>query len=696
MKLLNEAHEISDSSQDVFTWAKMQTDKPMFEFWYNVLQSIKNIFLSIRSFHEANIDLMIIALKSMIPLFFSLDHVNYSRWVSVFLEDLKALPIKFPSLYKEFKKGHFVVNVRCNEFSKIAMDQAQEQNNKKIKSSSGYIDLINKDDDQFVKKLEVCMPEIDCYLEAVDGAPIRQGHKENNPTFCKKFIDDCRKVHFKVVTNPFLSYEFCMLNSSYIFPEIVATDSRRVFTIGYQQYQDFCKSRFIFGNEPLGTKISKNLLKLPKDTNNIQQENQRITINESLLNKLRDSCTFRKEIAREVFKSEWTRLPECFVTKDGLPYHNIKSNFLDCIGPEIANSVSINASATVIDLSVIIRSHIIEPGMTFQSLASSILERIIRIANEYCSHRIDIVADQYNDKSIKHHTRLKRKKAFGQQMNFSPETVVPVDFLTNDTNKKKLNEYLCHKFAALCPTVWGKKFCISNKLVNVLTNDGEKEIYQQNLISIHEEADNRIISHIDDLIDQGHQSIVVRTGDSDVIIILLSFMGYFLSKDPLLIVHVEMKTSGRKRLFNMNDSYVSLGQDICSALPFFHCFTGADSTCSFFKISKKNWFSSWKEFHLFVELCQAFFQMSICPTKKTVFDNLGTIKDFVSFTYFKNLSMDIDELRLHLFQTKCTSDLRCLPPSQDALTLHCLRSAYQSGWIWGNTLSQNTPPSPTN
>ena len=65
---------------------------------------------------------MIVALEQIVPLFFALDHVHYSRWVSVFIEDLKLLPSKMPSLYKEFKDGHFVVNTIGNTFSKIAMD----------------------------------------------------------------------------------------------------------------------------------------------------------------------------------------------------------------------------------------------------------------------------------------------------------------------------------------------------------------------------------------------------------------------------------------------------------------------------------------------------------------------------------------------------------------------------------------------
>ena len=172
---------------------------------------------------------MIVALKSMMPLFFALDHTNYSRWASVFLEDLKLMPI--PSLFQEFKSGKFVVNVRGNEFSKIAMDQAQEQNNKKIKSTSGYIDLVNKENDLFLKKLEVCWPEIYSYLDEVDGTPEPQGHKEKAPSFVSKFIDNCKRVYQKVVTNPFLSTEFCMFNSTYIFPDVIAEDSKHVFKI---------------------------------------------------------------------------------------------------------------------------------------------------------------------------------------------------------------------------------------------------------------------------------------------------------------------------------------------------------------------------------------------------------------------------------------------------------------------------------
>ena len=199
----------------------------MFSYWFNILQNIKVVLLIVRSFREGNIDLLVVALEKIVPLFFSFDHVHYSRWVSVFIHDLKLVPSKMPSLYKEFKDGHFVVNTSGNTFSKIAMDQAQEHNNKKIKSSAGYIDLVNTEDKRFLQKIELCWPEIHQYLSDMEGPPNADGHKEKTSTFIMKFRNDCSKVYNKVLTNPFSKTEFSKLNSAYIFPELVEQDLKK-------------------------------------------------------------------------------------------------------------------------------------------------------------------------------------------------------------------------------------------------------------------------------------------------------------------------------------------------------------------------------------------------------------------------------------------------------------------------------------
>ena len=102
----------------------------------------------------------------MVHLFFSLDHVHYSRWVSEFMQDFKPLPVKLPSLCDEFKKGNFVVNTRGNSFWKIAMDQP-----------SGFINLVNQEDKELLEKIELCWSKIHQYLESFDGRPMAQVHR---------------------------------------------------------------------------------------------------------------------------------------------------------------------------------------------------------------------------------------------------------------------------------------------------------------------------------------------------------------------------------------------------------------------------------------------------------------------------------------------------------------------------------------
>ena len=77
-KKLNDGFKTS-TFETMELWIENQKVNPMFDYWLNVLGSIKIVFLIIRSFREANIDLLVASLELMVPLFFSLD----SRWVSV-------------------------------------------------------------------------------------------------------------------------------------------------------------------------------------------------------------------------------------------------------------------------------------------------------------------------------------------------------------------------------------------------------------------------------------------------------------------------------------------------------------------------------------------------------------------------------------------------------------------------------------
>ena len=160
-----------------------------------------------------------------------------------------------------------------------------------------------------------------------------QGHKEKTPLFVAAFNKDCIMVYENILMNPFSTdSQFCKLNSSYIFPDVVSGDSKRVFILGENLYSDFLYTRLVVCSDDLNKKkITKNSMKLPKDSDEVEAEKPRISINEKLINKLCDACNSRSLSVKQVFQGEWTGVPESFITKECTLYHNTKSSILDCI-----------------------------------------------------------------------------------------------------------------------------------------------------------------------------------------------------------------------------------------------------------------------------------------------------------------------------------------------------------------------------
>ena len=52
----------------------------------------------------------------------------------------------------------------------------------------------------------------------------------------------------------------------------------------------------------------------------------------------------------------------------------------------------------------------------------------------------------------------------------------------------------------------------------------------------------------------------------------------------------------------------------------------------------------------------------------------------------------VNKARFQIFTSSVSGNLRELPPSRSSLTLHVMRSPYQSGWIWGNSVSEKACP----
>ena len=229
-------------------------------------------------------------------------------------------------------------------------------------------------------------------------------------------------------------------------------------------------------------------------------------------------------------------------------------------------------------------------------------------------------------------------------------------------------------YKTLSIPVWDKKFCCSNRVKNVITNTGEKEIYNPAMMnSVLEEADNRIVCHIFDMVQNHNVShISIRTADSDVIVIILGFMQQLIEIKHDITVLVDFKSSTSTKIISLNTIFAQLGSQICSTLPFFHAFTGADATCSFFKVSKKEWFKCLMDFPLKDHLTTIFQQLTKCPNYEDVTNAQPLLQQFVVFVYLKKFeTIDIDELRCNMFQNSSSTELR-VTPFQGRIATSCV------------------------
>lgn len=67
-------------------------------------------------------DLHLSTAAAMLPYFLVYDHVNYTRWVSVYVADKRLLPTTPPEVHAEFTPGNFGVQHTERQINQIWTD----------------------------------------------------------------------------------------------------------------------------------------------------------------------------------------------------------------------------------------------------------------------------------------------------------------------------------------------------------------------------------------------------------------------------------------------------------------------------------------------------------------------------------------------------------------------------------------------
>ena len=308
--------------------------------------------------------------------------------------------------------------------------------------------------------------------------------------------------------------------------------------------------------------------------------------------------------------------------------------------------------------------------------------------------RVDIICDLYFDNSLKNQTRHQRGQ--GTVLMFDENTKFPSDFkdnfLKNNNNKERLNQFLADKFAEIHNN--GDITLTVTKGTGILTND--EMLSSDPLINYNtaEEADQKLVRHMVQCVKNGVKNVVIRTIDTDVLISLLAYR-HFAGNFDSSSVYAWLATGKSPTFYDINKLAVHFGEKTCQALPFFYTFTGCDTVSSFFNQGKCKFWDRWQEFEDRDELTQLFCNLSKMPADISS-EHIHRLEKYVLFVYYGKVDspIDIDVQRMREFEYSTHNNIRLLPPSKLGLTEHIKRAAYEAGWVQYQCIKNMTLPNP--
>ena len=295
----------------------------------------------------------------------------------------------------------------------------------------------------------------------------------------------------------------------------------------------------------------------------------------------------RQSDLNEFFAHEIQSFPPSLSDFGMLYLPGTKSDLLPCLGQSTKTEPPSTYDCKVLDGSVIVHCLPTFNVSTFNMYADKVfiphLERHLQDTK-----RLDVVWDEYIQDSLKESIREKRGK--GVRRKVSGSTKIPGNwkkFLGDQMNKKELFAFLTSKIESFSwpPT---KSVCVtSGQAVSACGLSVPMDDCN------HEEADTRIMVHIQHALEHGAETVLVRTVDTDVVVILVGLFFDLVTIQPSCDFWIAFGMGKNYRLYHINGICGSLGEPRSRALPVFHAFSGCDTTSAFNGKGKKSLWQAW-------------------------------------------------------------------------------------------------------
>ena len=232
----------------------MSKERPQFLIWFTIFKLQLHVLIFLRSIREANFELYINSLSSLVPWFFALSRYNYARWLPVHLRDMLTLKDDHPLTAKEFSAGKFVVTKTERKLSELALDHAHEQNNAIVKDYGIAVGLTGNPG--ALRRWAVAGPEMarlcnifEDSIERIRKRVNEDFHHEQKRSVQNAFMNDVKTLTAVIEEfgSPFTeeSKDLLVLDTRDIVNNDVIDTLFAIEKNGKEQYESFVQDRLI-------------------------------------------------------------------------------------------------------------------------------------------------------------------------------------------------------------------------------------------------------------------------------------------------------------------------------------------------------------------------------------------------------------------------------------------------------------------
>ena len=366
------------------------------------------LFAFVKSTRTSNFKLFLSCLEHIALLMFAMDHMHYARWLPVFINDLKRLPVNHPNVYKEFLFGKFTINKTGKPFSNIGIDQAHEQNNKLVKTDGDAVDILLNDNTALIKWM-VAGPELAEMVEAFRSENVHERtlkHHEDTNVFEKQFRKDVKALCnvFEVHGNPFDDPDDNLVHliSKMIMNEEAVDSVKMAKDLGERQFRQYVEKRLIKCEVPIHEKIEKNKLVQFRAKNKVCSSKGKMKAvslkqEKNLYASLFMACQLRDCNLTEYFEHENHSYPPS-ISEYGKIRKASKSDFLSCLqeyGSSLFTSPAVTAK--VIDGAAAVQCLKPSAAKTVGEYVSNEFKASVpKSLKETLITRVDVIFDRQN------------------------------------------------------------------------------------------------------------------------------------------------------------------------------------------------------------------------------------------------------------------------------------------------------------